>query len=350
MPNWEAFHQNIGNIGLGLGEWAKEQIGREKALELYQKQKDIEFQKALALEEAKMRMEQENPVYQFLEQGKIAQALKTRADLGEDISRFAGIFGEQPSGVMPSGIMDVSPQDYTSAPIVPIGTQDISGDLYAPEFEITPFGKVKPKGGVLKSRKVEEETLKRKIEETKQLELAKGIPTSEAGRVALAEESIKNIQDVKRILFPTGEASSYRRWTAYGSNPILNWLPGVPQFFPYRQNPQDVYRKMSAALSGRQLIQTGVAARPEETARLVSQFAPTGIAQSQSTLKGLEELENFYKNYIDIVKNKGLNEADKWAKSQPILDKRKQGIPDYNPTTQKLQRNQKTGEYRVINK
>ena len=63
---------------------------------------------------------------------------------------------------------------------------------------------------------------------------------------------------------------------------------------------------MGAALSGRQLIQTGVAARPEETQRLIQQFAPNLFSNPKSALKGLNELEDFYKNYRQTLKGKGI--------------------------------------------
>jgi NACalpha-BTF3-like transcription factor len=141
------------------------------------------------------------------------------------------------------------------------------------------------------------------------------VPTSEAGRVALAEESLKNIDDVIGILFPSGRAKSYKRLIAAGSNIPLSGLPLIPSNIGFK-NPQDVFRKMGAALSGRQLIQTGVAARPEETLKLVRQFAPSGLMSSESALQGLRELKDFYSNYLRIVKTRGQIAADEWAKQQ----------------------------------
>ena len=68
---------------------------------------------------------------------------------------------------------------------------------------------------------------------------------------------------------------------------------------------------MGAALSGRQLIQTGVAARPEETQRLIQQFAPNLFSNPKSALNGLNELEVFYKNYRFQVSNH-------WERGHPL--------------------------------
>lgn len=145
------------------------------------------------------------------------------------------------------------------------------------------------------------------IEQQKQEELAKGIPPAQAGLDTLAEESIKNIGDIKKTLFPSGTTESFRRKTAGKSNIPMSWLPLMPQVAPFSEDAQNIYRKMGVALSGRQLIQTGVAARPEETQRLIQQFAPNLFSNPKSALKGLNELEDFYKNYRQTLRTKGIS-------------------------------------------
>lgn len=136
---------------------------------------------------------------------------------------------------------------------------------------------------------------------------ANTIPADKAGIANLAKESLTNIEDVKNILFPRAPGttaynpSSYRRDIAVQSNLPMNQAPLIGAVIPSNvgtYGPQTVFRKVSAALSGRQLIQTGVAARPEETQKLIQQFAPSGLMSSQAALEGLTELENFYKDFI----------------------------------------------------
>jgi len=143
------------------------------------------------------------------------------------------------------------------------------------------------------------------LEQKKQEKLGEGIPTSEAGKFSLAEESIRNIQDIKKTLFPDGTPASFKRTTAFASNLPGGSLP-VLASRGWGKAEQDVFRKMGAALSGRQLIQTGVAARPEETQKLISQFAPSVGSNPEAALAGLNELEDFYKSYMGNVRNKGL--------------------------------------------
>lgn len=138
---------------------------------------------------------------------------------------------------------------------------------------------------------------------------AQGIPAAEIGKVALAKESIKNIEDVKKLLFPRGTASSFKRSTAFASNLPGGTLPILPQR-AWGKAEQDVFRKMGAAISGRQLIQTGVAARPEETAKLVAQFAPSGGSNPEAALSGLNELQNFYKDYLNTVTTRSIGDIN----------------------------------------
>lgn len=148
-----------------------------------------------------------------------------------------------------------------------------------------------------------------KAEEVQSQELAKGSPASESGKVALANESIKNIGDIKRILFPTGKANSFKRTTAFASNlPGGSW-PMLPSR-GWGKAEQDVFRKMGASLAGRQLIQTGVAARPEETQKLISEFAPSLGSNPEAALAGLNELEVFYKDYLNTLKTRGTSNTE----------------------------------------
>lgn len=152
-------------------------------------------------------------------------------------------------------------------------------------------------GGVTYEKKPTPEDIEEELNLLKEKEIIQGVSGEVGGRIALAKESIKNIQDVKNILFPTGKSESFKRRIAFGSNLPGGTLPILAQR-GWRQEEQDVFRKMGAALSGRQLIQTGVAARPEETAKLVAQFAPSVGSNPQAALNGLNELEEFYKSYL----------------------------------------------------
>ena len=114
---------------------------------------------------------------------------------------------------------------------------------------------------------------------------------AEAGRMALAKESQKNIQDIKNILFPDGTPESFMRSIAAESN----------IFGGFSEEAQNVFRKAGASLAGRQLISTGVAARPEETEALRKQFVANIKSNPQAAFNALNELQNFYGEYLNTV-------------------------------------------------
>ncbi len=166
MANWQAFNMNLKDIGSSLGQYAKQENEKKAAWDIYQKQKDMEFQNAIALEREKLKIQQEDPMYQILKRGELASKLKSIADMGGDVSGYRAMFGIPSAGqggMTPSGQTGVYSVPV-SAPVMPVG--GTGSDLYASEgYELLPFGGFRPKG--LKSRKEEAETSRLKVEETK---------------------------------------------------------------------------------------------------------------------------------------------------------------------------------------
>lgn len=127
------------------------------------------------------------------------------------------------------------------------------------------------------------------------------IPADKAGLATLANEAVGNIQKARATLFPGGNANSFDRAAAASAT-----LPMTGKPLPGSQKGQDLYRWMTAALAARQLIQTGVAARPEETDRLMSAFAANLYSNPQAAYDALAELESFYNNYQGVLTSKQL--------------------------------------------
>ena len=141
-------------------------------------------------------------------------------------------------------------------------------------------------------------------------EILKGVSGDVAGRITLAKESIGDIEDVINILFPAEPGTSdsertknFKRGVATGSNVPGSNLPFIGRVLP-KQSPirteemQDVFRKSGKAISGRVLIKTGVAARPEEVVAEREQFLAGLTSNPASTLKGFRELQKFYKSFL----------------------------------------------------
>jgi hypothetical protein len=360
MPNWQGLNQNLGDTGSSLGQWARQQNEQKLAWDLYQRQKDLEFQNAL-------RLQQADPLYQDLQRGKLAAALKSRAELGEDISPYAGIFGGQPQGQPSGGVVNVLPSDYTSSPvipsggmpIVPVGGQSVSGDLYAPEYEITPFGKLRPKGGILKSRKAEEEAKKRDIEKSQAIEFAKPYADKEVSKIAVAESVLPLLDEVIAMVEKEGNIfGNLGLGDAIATAPFSGQSrlgafakPAASNFVDYVVNP---FKKGITAGKGREIgnkiaritqlafQKGGATLTANEITASLAGLNPEYKTEKE-WLEGLYEIKKEQENILNMTKKK--------SPTSTISDKnQKLQIPEYNPATQKLQRNSKTGEYRVVDK
>ena len=302
--SWTDLQNDVTNFQGALSDIGKQRQTQANEMMVSQRK----FQQELELMKAKAQVESEiksmDPIAQFLKQAEIADAINKMENAGMDTSKYKGMFGPEPQQspsemsetYMPQG-QSFQPQSFEQA----------NPNLVATEYKRGAFGKMMP-------GKFTDVNAVTNIERKK--ELAKGVPTAESGKIALARESLRNIEAIKKTLFPSGKAKSFQRGKAFASNLPLSYVPGLPQRAPFNKDAQDIYRQMGSALSGRQLIQTGVAARPEETAKLVAQYAPNLFSADEAAMQGLSELQDFYKTYIYIVETKGLQSADEWAASQ----------------------------------
>lgn len=277
MPQWSDFLENIRGASSGFADYAR----KEKA-------KTDAFQMLLFKTKAEQLIKQSDPYQQALT-GLMNEYMRQRKGAIDTT-------GIDESG----GIVGVDRNDYRLK-----ATFGPSGPSF--EREMTPQAQ-----------------LRQKVKESQAIELSKGIPADKAGLYNLAKESLTGIDNTIKILYPTGEPKSFKRGIAFGSNlPAINVPfigPITPKMSPIRSaGMQDVFRDTGAALAGRQLIQTGVAARPDETENLRNQFAASLTSNPKSTLEGLKKLKTFYKNYIYILETRGLMDAQEWAKSQPTL-------------------------------
>lgn len=260
-----------------------------------QQQRD-ELMMQLALIKAKTDAEMNSPLGKLDYETKLSTLNKNRYDLGQPI------VGQQQETSPTSGLnfnrVLTSPNNI-QAPVKPVFSAPTSvpssGTGMIQEgatFENTPYGGMRQKGATFMNPEAE-----------KQKEILKGISGDVAGRVTLAKESIKDIEDVINILFPDGTPESFKRGIATGSNIPGSNLPFIGRVIP-KQSPirtesmQDVFRKSGKAISGRVLIKTGVAARPEEVAAEREQFLAGLTSNPESTLKGFRELQDFYRSFL----------------------------------------------------
>ena len=130
------------------------------------------------------------------------------------------------------------------------------------------------------------------------------IPSSEIGKATLAQESIVNIKNARKKLFPDDTPQSFDRKIAMKSN-----LPLIGGSLPFSGDGQDIQRWLGNALAARQLISTGVAARPDETKALVSRFMANYGSDPHAFDRALSELERFYDNYLSNLSSKSIDNS-----------------------------------------
>lgn len=134
------------------------------------------------------------------------------------------------------------------------------------------------------------------------------IPPDKAGLYTISNQSIKNISEIKKLLFPDGTVKSF--------NPVLAGKAKLPIIGQIKDNDaQRLYTLYSNIISGKQLIQTGVAARPDETKTLYNSYLPNLISQPGSALKALNDLEDFYKNFNRTLETKKAGDFQNYSGS-----------------------------------
>src|SRR3990167_3847996 len=130
------------------------------------------------------------------------------------------------------------------------------------------------------------------------------IPTAEAGRLALAEESEESLDKDLKILFPSGKPESFRRDIAAAAS-----VPGFRKALPFSREGQEIRRLIKTSLAGRQLIQTGVAANPVEMEDLIVNFIPGITSDSHASFNAMTQLRAFYPRYRRLVEGRGRKEG-----------------------------------------
>lgn len=154
--------------------------------------------------------------------------------------------------------------------------------------------------GLITFRQGLQETSQVKQEERAEKRKEGVVSQAETGRDVLAREAIQSIGKARKILFPKGTAKSFNRRIATTSN-----IPFIGGSLPFDFEAQEVNRLLGGALSGRVLIKTGVAARPEEIQEERERFLSGLGSNPQAAFNALEQLESFYKDYRTGLRTKG---------------------------------------------
>jgi glutaredoxin 2 len=143
------------------------------------------------------------------------------------------------------------------------------------------------------------------------------ISEAEAGRYVLANTSKKEVAEARDILFPKGTAESFDRGIAAKSN-----LPITGGAMPFDEKAQKVYSRLSSAVAAKLLLQTGVAANPDEVKRIVSSYITDWKSDPKAGFEQLNRLENFYDDYTKLISNKKIQSNSEQNKTTNNTNKK----------------------------
>lgn len=286
----------------------------------------------LAQEQQKMLQEQNDPLNQLIKKAKAVEAAKSLGDRSL-FDKLRGQSSQQPANPITQPIQ--SAEQTVGQPVI----QD-DALLYQAANEIDPMTE-KP------TARAEQAKATLELKKQKQAEIIKGPAEGAIGKISLAQESIKNINDIEKILFPDGTDESFDRGIAARGNMPGLVLPFFGKVTPRvaADNPLDnnqtenkraelgqtFGRKIGSSLAARSLIQTGVASRPEEIQALYQQYAPNFFSSPKSAREGLKELRKFYEDYLtNALPEKRLEKNSKADSKKLDINKAKEFLNKSN--------------------
>lgn len=143
---------------------------------------------------------------------------------------------------------------------------------------------------------------KKEIEKMAERDIVSG---ENVGRVVLANTAVKDIEQAKNILFPTGKPESFRRDVI-----IKSKLPITGGTMPFDKESQEVSSRLRNAIAAKVLLQTGVAARPEEVDNQYKAYIANWQTNPKAALDQFNRLQEFYISYLKTMKNKKIGDIN----------------------------------------
>ena len=119
----------------------------------------------------------------------------------------------------------------------------------------------------------------------------KALSGDTAGRLSLVTQGEKFAKRAKQLLFPTGEAGSFRRGLMGAANNPVGRTFGNPFGQASAGEAQDVEFYVQRAIDAQLRSETGAAAPPAELERMTKQFMANSYADPQAAFNRLTELE-----------------------------------------------------------
>lgn len=224
-----------------------------------------------------------DPLQQYLEKGKLTDAARSMGD----VETLNNLIGAPTQNQTVNQFL--SPEVAASMPKVPVDPQ---ADLYAKsteqKFNIL-SGKMEPTPEALAAK--DQIEINKKVQEKK----SAGIAMETGGKVVMATQAIKDLQDARKMLFPDGTINSYDRKLAGKSN-----IPLVGAW-PNDAKSQMLYSRMQNAVAAKLRIETGAQANPSEVKNIMNRFGISLVTAPEAAMDFLNRLEGFMSDTIKIT-------------------------------------------------
>lgn len=135
-----------------------------------------------------------------------------------------------------------------------------------------------------------------------------GLTPENAGKVAMAEQSINGIDTVKALLFDN--AGNINRWLVAAMNvPLASGMP-------FNDNARIAKAALRNAVEAKLRLETGAAATQSEIDRIMDRYSPTISDTPKSAKYKLDQLQEFFKS--SLAQTKGVKAQG--SSSEPSID------------------------------
>lgn len=159
-----------------------------------------------------------------------------------------------------------------------------------------------PRGSrVIPTRIGSEEAERTAAARTRGAQSEKGLAGESAGKLINLQTAFDDLQEAKNILFPDGTPTSQRTdlLQRLGTPLQVGSLVGGEK--SDRTDAQKVISRIQNAIAAKLLVQTGVAARPDEIRRLMAQFQPLARLTDEANFDRMNRLEEFLRSGAQVI-------------------------------------------------
>ena len=169
---------------------------------------------------------------------------------------------------------------------------------------------------------------------------AGGLSGESAGKIAMADQAVLDLQDAKSILFD--ENGEIKRDIVAAMNiPFTAGMPG-------NTNARNAYSKIHNSVAAKLRIETGAAATESEVRGILDRFLPKVLDPTSVAKDRLDRLEEFMNTTIDQTKGVRMDQL-RSRKPKPTATPSPSGVPSFASEAEAAAANLKPGTRVRIN-